>query len=351
MAYQSFEDRPGGSKSREKLERIKLPVNLAGKRVLDLGCNEGFFCIEAKKRGAAHVLGVDRNKKSIQLAAERAAGDKLEIDFLACDFLDVPDGKFDVILMLSALHYAEDPKAVLQRVFDLLAPNGLFILESGVADQAGRRMRRVLRSIDERYFPSLELLRDDWLELFSVRPVGRSVPQAGDPIPRTVFHCVRHKPMVIFVHGPGSAGKTSIARQFNNPMLIETDAIIAPRRNESRAVVTKEQQALDEAMVAHNNHIGFAWEAVRSDPDVVRYFAGVVSKMIMLNPTAKLIVVEGVMVKDIVPVILPDLKNNVIVWTLAPGVPDAPARVSSAPAQQEPKAPAPLAGATPALGA
>jgi len=71
----------------------------------------------------------------------------------------------------------------------------------------------------------------------------------------------------------------------------------------------------------------------------------------MLNPTAKLIVVEGVMVKDIVPVILPDLKNNVIVWTLAPGVPDAPARVSSAPAQQEPKAPAPLAGATPALGA
>ena len=131
------------------------------------------------------MLGVDRNKKSIEAARERAARENLQIDFLASDFLKVPDGKFDIILLLSALHYAENPKAVLRRVSDLLATNGVFILECGVADQAGRRMRRALRAIDERYFPSMELLRDDWLDQFSIRPVGRSVPQAGDPIPRT----------------------------------------------------------------------------------------------------------------------------------------------------------------------
>ena len=103
-------------------------------------------------------------------------------------------------------------------------------------------------------------------------------------------------------------------------LMVETDAIIAPRRNASRALVTKEQQAFDEALAAHKNHIGRAWEAVRSDPDVVRYFGGVVSKMITMNPTATLIVVEGIMVQDLSPTIIPDLKNNFMVWNLAPGV-------------------------------
>jgi hypothetical protein len=52
----------------------------------------------------------------------------------------------------------------------------------------------------------------------------------------------------------------------------------------------------------------------------VRYFGGVVSKMITMNPTATLIVVEGIMVQDLIPAIIPDLKNNFMVWNLAPGV-------------------------------
>lgn len=340
MAYQSFDNRPGGSKSKEKLERLKLPADLTGKRVLDLGCNEGFFSIEAKRRGAAYVLGIDRNKKSVAEARERATQEKLDVEFMACDFLDVPRGKFDVILLLSALHYAEDPKAVIRHIFDLLAPNGVFILECGVAEVAGRRMRRVLRSIDERYFPSMDLLREDWLDLFSVRTVGKSVPQAGDPIPRTVLHCVRHKPTVVFIHGPGSSGKSTLARKFDHPLLIETDGIISPRRNASRAVVTEEQQALDDAMKTHQNHIGFAWNEVRSNPAVVKYFARVVTKMITLNAAAKLIVVEGVMIKDLAPLIMAELKNNYVVWKIAPDVAaaDAPAgnEASEADPQERP---------------
>lgn len=50
--YQTFVDRPGVSRSSEKLDGIKLPADLTGKSVLDLGCNEGFFSLEAKRRGA-----------------------------------------------------------------------------------------------------------------------------------------------------------------------------------------------------------------------------------------------------------------------------------------------------------
>src|SRR5690349_12755302 len=112
MPYQSFDDRPGGSQSQEKLARIMFPRDLRGKRVLDLGCNEGFFCIEAKRRGAAYVLGIDANPKAIEQARARATSEGLDLDFSVCDFRDAPNGPFDLILLLSALHYADDPKAV-----------------------------------------------------------------------------------------------------------------------------------------------------------------------------------------------------------------------------------------------
>src|SRR5947209_12442454 len=36
-----------------------IPQNLAGKSVLDIGCNAGFYSLEMKRRGAARVLGID----------------------------------------------------------------------------------------------------------------------------------------------------------------------------------------------------------------------------------------------------------------------------------------------------
>ena len=45
-----------------------LPANLIGKTVLDVGCNAGFYSIEAKRRGAARVLGVDAQRHLINQA-------------------------------------------------------------------------------------------------------------------------------------------------------------------------------------------------------------------------------------------------------------------------------------------
>src|SRR5207237_9291856 len=40
----------------------QLP-NVAGKSVLDIGCNAGFYSIEMKRRGAARVLGIDSDDR------------------------------------------------------------------------------------------------------------------------------------------------------------------------------------------------------------------------------------------------------------------------------------------------
>lgn len=46
--------------------------DLAGKKVIDIGCNAGLYSLEASMRGAAHVLGVDRSSTFIQQARDVA---------------------------------------------------------------------------------------------------------------------------------------------------------------------------------------------------------------------------------------------------------------------------------------
>src|SRR5262245_61575244 len=50
---------PGLDNSAVKLERLRLPVSLTNKTVLDIGAWDGFFSFEAERRGAARVLATD----------------------------------------------------------------------------------------------------------------------------------------------------------------------------------------------------------------------------------------------------------------------------------------------------
>src|SRR5215208_4426819 len=88
--YQSFSDEGGSSDSAGKLAALQMPADLEGKRVLDIGCNEGFFAIEAKNRGAAEVIGIDGDGAAI----ERAHARHPEITFLHQGWESLPPGPF-----------------------------------------------------------------------------------------------------------------------------------------------------------------------------------------------------------------------------------------------------------------
>src|SRR5436190_21503438 len=110
MPYQSFDGQVGDSRSNEKLERIKLPKSLEGKSILDLGCNEGFFAIEAARRGASRVVGIDHDERALGPARDRAAQFGFDnVEFRKGNMTDLPQGeKFDYVLLLSALHYIDE---------------------------------------------------------------------------------------------------------------------------------------------------------------------------------------------------------------------------------------------------
>ena len=71
---------PGWSDpARDKLPYFRLPDDMTGLRVLDVGCAEGYFSFEAERRGASEVVALDFDSECIkrfQLCAE-ALGSKV----------------------------------------------------------------------------------------------------------------------------------------------------------------------------------------------------------------------------------------------------------------------------------
>ncbi len=242
-SYQSFPDQGGGSHSIEKLIHLRMPP-LRNKSFLDVGCNEGFFCGYAKHQGATRVVGLDMSANFIARARVR---------FPDCEFLQqtwdkLPNEKFDVILLASAIHYADDQPALIQRLVDQLSPDGTLILELGIVSDPANNWVPVKRSIDTRYFPTMAKIREV-LKPFAWKYVGRSVNQGGDPIGRHVIHIKRRRPFAYLLMMPPSYGKTFIAHELfpsANVTLVVGDQLLdavakgkRPANDELQAIVAR----------------------------------------------------------------------------------------------------------------
>jgi SAM-dependent methyltransferase len=91
-----------------------------GLRSLDLGCGPGAF---ADLFDGDDYVGVDLNRRYIEHAQRRGRG-----TFLVSDArrIDLPDGRFDQVLIFGLLHHLsdEDARAVLAEARRLLVPGG-----------------------------------------------------------------------------------------------------------------------------------------------------------------------------------------------------------------------------------
>ncbi len=114
--------------------RLLLAAVPAGGRVLDVGCGEGMLTREVAAR-AAHVLGVDLDRPSIELA--RATTAQANVEYRCADVLvDAFDGQvFDAVVSVATLHHL-GTRAGLQRMAALLRPGGVL----GVVGLASSRL-------------------------------------------------------------------------------------------------------------------------------------------------------------------------------------------------------------------
>ena len=102
----------------------RLPEDLSGKSVLDIGCNAGFYSIEMKRRGAARVLGIDSDERYLDQA--RLASETLGFDDIEFARLDVYDvgalgEKFDLVIFMGVLYHLRHPLLALDLIREHVA--------------------------------------------------------------------------------------------------------------------------------------------------------------------------------------------------------------------------------------
>jgi tRNA (mo5U34)-methyltransferase len=97
-----------------------LPSDLRGRRVLDIGCNAGFYSIEMKRRGADRVLGIDSDAEYLAQARFAAEVSGLEIEFQKVSVYDVASlgEKFEMVLFMGVLYHLRHPLLALDLIHE-----------------------------------------------------------------------------------------------------------------------------------------------------------------------------------------------------------------------------------------
>ncbi len=101
-----------------------------GPRVLDLGCGPGWTSIFLAGAGC-HVTAMDASPDMVAIAGENASRLGMKIDFHIGDMqTELPNGPFDSITIIDALHHCPDELRVLGNCFEALRPGGqIFTIE------------------------------------------------------------------------------------------------------------------------------------------------------------------------------------------------------------------------------
>jgi SAM-dependent methyltransferase len=146
-------------------------ANLAGRRVLDLGCGEGEQSVDLVRRGAL-VTGVDISERHVASAHARcvaagfAAG---HYTFRVADAhaLQFGDRSFDLVVGRGILHHLDLARA-LAEIARVLVPGGVALFQEPLAANPLLRLFRVLtpraRTVDERPLSAgdLESIGTQW---------------------------------------------------------------------------------------------------------------------------------------------------------------------------------------------
>jgi tRNA (mo5U34)-methyltransferase len=145
--YHRIELRPGlftpglndTAANRDRFDRVGLPLDFTGLRVLDIGCADGYFSFLAEQRGAADVVAVDyrrRTSSGFDLA-HRLLGSQVRFhDDNVYNLTPEKYGTFDVVLLFGVLYHLRNPLLALDAVRAMMRSGGRLFAETHIIDDA-----------------------------------------------------------------------------------------------------------------------------------------------------------------------------------------------------------------------
>ncbi|HWF34081.1 MAG TPA: DUF1698 domain-containing protein [Solirubrobacteraceae bacterium] len=148
---------PAPERTADRLDILRIPTDLAGRSVLDIGAWDGFFSFETERRGASRVVAADSfawsgeswsSKAGFELAREALDSRVEDVDIDVMDLAPDRIGTFDLVLLLGVLYHMRHPLLALERVASVTARQ--LILETHVDLTWTRRPAMA-------FYPGLEL--------------------------------------------------------------------------------------------------------------------------------------------------------------------------------------------------
>lgn len=124
---------PGSYNPEFLLEKLGLPSDLTGKKVLDVGACDGYYSAELLARGAC-VTALDYRPKSSSGFAIMEEIRQISIPHLVCNIFDIDEsiGKFDIILLLGVIYHLPDISSALWKLRKICT--GTLFMESYIED-------------------------------------------------------------------------------------------------------------------------------------------------------------------------------------------------------------------------
>jgi SAM-dependent methyltransferase len=109
--------------SEELAEALEI---VPGEKALDVACGSGNGAIALARRAWGNTVGLDFVPALLERARERAAAERLEIEFVEGDAEDLPfeDGKFDVVTSVFGAMFAPDQERTASELLRVCKPGG-----------------------------------------------------------------------------------------------------------------------------------------------------------------------------------------------------------------------------------
>ncbi len=107
---------------------VKKYSSSCDQSILEIGCSSGYLLEDLKwEFKKSQIIGADVVRGPLLEIKKKIPDIPLFLfDLLKCP---IPDNSIDVIIMLNVLEHVEDDKLAINKAFNMLKPNGIFIIE------------------------------------------------------------------------------------------------------------------------------------------------------------------------------------------------------------------------------
>jgi SAM-dependent methyltransferase len=119
--------------SEELVEALDI---VPGERVLDVACGSGNAALAAARRAWGNTVGVDFVPALLERGRERAAAERLDIEFVEGDAAELPfeDGEFDVVTSVFGAMFAPEHEKAAAELLRVCKPGGRIGMANWVPD-------------------------------------------------------------------------------------------------------------------------------------------------------------------------------------------------------------------------